>query len=90
LSKAELGQRLPTADQADALARFFGEDPIELKARRIAEKFRQEHLGNPAAARAVSILHGQAGESARVEARLPAPEESGPAADQSVIVMHAD
>ena len=57
LSKVELGQRLPTADQAAAIAKFFKIDVTEMEARRIAEKFRMEHADNPAASQAVQILH---------------------------------
>jgi HTH-type transcriptional regulator, competence development regulator len=57
LSKAELGQRLLTADQAAAIARFFKIDATEMEARRIAEKFRSEHADNPAALQAVQMLH---------------------------------
>src|SRR5215469_12872908 len=49
LSKAELGQRLLTAEQAAAVAKFFKIDAMEMEARRIVEKFRMEHANNPAA-----------------------------------------
>ena len=57
LSKAELGQRLLTAEQAAAIAKFFKVEPNEMEARRIAEKFRTEHADNPAALQAVQMLH---------------------------------
>jgi transcriptional regulator with XRE-family HTH domain len=57
LSKVELGQRLPTAEQTTALGRFFGVNQEEMEARRIAEKFRSEHAENPAAAKALQILN---------------------------------
>lgn len=57
LSKAELGQRLLTAEQAAAVAKFFKIDAMEMEARRIVEKFRMEHGDNPAADQAVQILH---------------------------------
>lgn len=57
LSKAELGQRPLTAEQAAAIARYFKVDATEMEARRIAEKFRTEHAGNPAAAQALQILN---------------------------------
>jgi HTH-type transcriptional regulator, competence development regulator len=60
LSKVELGQRLPTAEQTTALARFFQQDPTHAEARRIAEKFRQEHAHNPAAVQALQILNEDA------------------------------
>jgi len=57
LSKAELSQRLLTAEQAAAIARFFKINLTEMEARRIAEKFRMEHADNPAASQAVQLLH---------------------------------
>ena len=57
LSKAELCQRLLTADQVAAIARFFKVDGNEMEARRIAEKFRMEHADNPAVLQALQILN---------------------------------
>ncbi len=57
LSKAELGQRLLTAEQANAIAKFFGIDANEFEARRIVERFRLEHADNPAAEQAINMLH---------------------------------
>jgi transcriptional regulator with XRE-family HTH domain len=57
LSKVELGHRMLTPEQAAAIARFFHVDETEIEARRIAEKFRVEHAGNPAAKQAINILH---------------------------------
>jgi transcriptional regulator with XRE-family HTH domain len=57
LSKAELGQRLLTADQVAAIAKFFKEDGTQMEARRIAEKFRMEHADNPAVLQALQILN---------------------------------
>lgn len=57
LSKVELGHRIPTEKQAAALARYFGVDSHEMEARRIAEKFRQDFADNPAAGKAVQMLH---------------------------------
>ena len=57
LSKVELGQRLLTADQSSAIAKFFGIDSTEIEARRIVERFRLEHADNPAAEQAVNMLH---------------------------------
>lgn len=57
LSKIELGYRIPTDKQAAALARYFGVDSHEMEARRIAEKFRQDFADNPAAGKAVQMLH---------------------------------
>lgn len=56
LSKVELGQRSVTAEQANAIAKFFGIDVKEMEARRIAERFRVEHAGNPAAMQAINML----------------------------------
>jgi transcriptional regulator with XRE-family HTH domain len=57
LSKVELGQRLLTAEQAAAIAKFFHLDATEIEARRIVEKFRLEHADNPAAEQAIHMLH---------------------------------
>ncbi len=57
LSKAELGQRSLTADQASAIAKFYDIDPNDVEARRIVERFRTEHAENPAAAQAIIMLH---------------------------------
>ena len=57
LSKVELGQRLLTAEQAAAIAKFFNLDANEIEARRIVEKFRLEHADNPAAEQAIHMLH---------------------------------
>lgn len=57
LSKAELGQRLLTTEQARAIARFYKIDPTEIEARRIVERFRLEHANNPAAEQAINMLH---------------------------------
>lgn len=57
LSKVELGQRMLTADQAAAIAKFFDLDANDIEARRIVEKFRLEHADNPAAEQAILMLH---------------------------------
>lgn len=57
LSKVELGHRVLTKLQAEALAHYFGVDLQDMEARRIAEKFRQDFADNPAAERAVQILN---------------------------------
>lgn len=57
LSKVELGQRLLTAGQAAAIAKFFALDANDIEARRIVEKFRLEHADNPAAEQAINMLH---------------------------------
>jgi transcriptional regulator with XRE-family HTH domain len=91
LSKAELGQRLPTADQTGALARFFQQDPVEWEALRIAQKFRQDHSGNPAAARAVLMLHtGRGSEKIPPSTAPVVVEEPEPPPDNGVMILHAD
>jgi transcriptional regulator with XRE-family HTH domain len=57
LSKIELGHRVPTENQAAALARYFAVDSHDMEARRIAEKFRQDFADNPAAGKAVQMLN---------------------------------
>ncbi len=57
LSKVELGQRMLTTDQAQAIAKFFSIDANEMEARRIAERFRLEYADNPAAEQAIHMLH---------------------------------
>jgi|ERR1022692_2445431 transcriptional regulator with XRE-family HTH domain len=56
LSKAELGQRLPTEEQVKALAIFFKVRPEEMEARRLAEKLIRELEESPAGAAALNIL----------------------------------
>lgn len=56
LSKVELGQRLLTAEQAAAIANFYGLDANEIEARRIVEKFHLAHANNPAAKQAIHML----------------------------------
>lgn len=57
VSKVELGQRLLSAEQAAALARFFGADPAETEARRVAEEIRHYYGANPATPQALQILN---------------------------------
>jgi transcriptional regulator with XRE-family HTH domain len=56
LSKAELGQRLPTEEQVKALALFFKINPEEMEARRLAEKLLRELEDSPAGPAAFNIL----------------------------------
>ena len=56
LSKAELGQRLPTAEQVKALAVLFKVKPQDMEARRLAEKLLRELEDSPAGAAAFNIL----------------------------------
>jgi transcriptional regulator with XRE-family HTH domain len=71
LSKIELGQRLPTEEQARALAAFFSLSFEVLEAKRLAERFWLEHGDSPAARRAVSLLREKAADySARKRSSL--------------------
>jgi transcriptional regulator with XRE-family HTH domain len=63
LSKIELGQRLPTETQTAALARFFAVPADEMQARRIAEKFWQEHRTSKGATRAATLIKEAAADS---------------------------
>ena len=56
LSKAELGQRIPTSDQVARLATFFKVPTDQMEGRRVAEKVIQEIAASSAAERALSIL----------------------------------
>ena len=56
LSKIELGQRLPTEQQAAAFAAYFGVSAEDMEAKRIAEKFWLENKDNPAAAKAARLI----------------------------------
>lgn len=56
LSKAELGKRIPTAEQATRLANFFGVSKEQMETRRVAEKALQEIESSPLGLEALSIL----------------------------------
>lgn len=56
LSKAELGQRLPTAEQVSKLAKFLKVDATLMEAKRVAEKVMQEISASCAGAEALNIL----------------------------------
>lgn len=56
LSKAELGQRLPTEEQVKSLATLFDLKPQDMEARRLAEKLMRELEESPAGAAAFNIL----------------------------------
>ena len=56
MSKIELGQRLPTEKQIAAFADFFGVQPEEMEAKRLAEKFWIENRNNPAASKAATLI----------------------------------
>lgn len=59
LSKIELGKRLPTEAQAEAVGRFFGIPAVEMRARRLAEKFRGEKQKARVTHRALEILRAE-------------------------------
>lgn len=61
LQKIEQGQRMPTEEQAAALAKFFRVRAADMQARWIAEKFRRDFAEHPAAADAITILAEEAG-----------------------------
>lgn len=61
LSRFEHGQRVPTAEQAEALARCFGVDAEEAHALRIADQFRRKYADHPAAGAAIRRLAEGAG-----------------------------
>lgn len=61
LSRFEHGQRVPTEEQAEALARCFGVDAGEAHALRIADQFRRKYADHPAAGAAIRRLAESAG-----------------------------
>ena len=61
LSKAELGQRLPTAEQVTKLAKFLKADATLMEAKRVAEKVMQEITASSAGAEALTILREEPG-----------------------------
>ena len=56
LGKVERGERFPTIEQADALARFFGHDKVDLRLRLMAAKMLAECDGDHALAHSVAGL----------------------------------
>jgi transcriptional regulator with XRE-family HTH domain len=56
LSKVELGQRLPTEEQASSIAKFLGIDETKVIGRLFAERFIRQHKDSPAAAREAIII----------------------------------
>lgn len=62
LSKIELGQRLPTTEQAKIFANFFKVPLEEMEAKRLAERFWMDHGDNPAAKKAALLIKEQAAE----------------------------
>lgn len=61
LSKVELGQRLPTAEQITKLAKFLEADSTLMEAKRVAEKVMQEIIASSAGAEALNILREEPG-----------------------------
>ncbi len=56
LSRFETGERLPTEEQANTLAKFFKADRTEAHALRIADQFRRKFADHPAARAAILRL----------------------------------
>ncbi len=71
LSKAELGQRLPTAEQVAKLAKFFKVDATLMEAKRVAEKVMLEISSSPAGEQALSILREEANYSCSPAKKKP-------------------
>ena len=63
LCKIERGNRLPTDEQATALARYFEVPPVQIESALMAEKFLKNAAKNPAAAAlALARIEESAGE----------------------------
>ncbi len=56
LSRFETGERIPTEEQADTLAKFFKANRTEAHALRIAGQFRKKFADHPAARAAILRL----------------------------------
>lgn len=54
LGKVERGERLPTSEQAGAIARFLGIDETDVRIRLVAAKLLQQCGGDPSLARAAA------------------------------------
>jgi transcriptional regulator with XRE-family HTH domain len=61
ISRFETGERLPTEEQADALAEFFRSDREQAHALRIAGQFRRKFAHHPAARAAIARLAEEEG-----------------------------
>lgn len=72
LSKAELGQRLPTQEQIAKLANFFKVDATLMEAKRVAEKVMLEISSSPAGEQALSILREETNHACSSGKRKPA------------------
>ena len=63
LSKVELGQRLPTAENCAALARHYGAELLQIEAARMQEEILKKMAKNPeAGALALARIEESAGE----------------------------
>lgn len=71
LSKIELGDRLPTDAQADALARYYKIPADEMRRRVVAGRILQQFGDDPALHDAISIVREEAGPSA---SPMPSPK----------------
>jgi transcriptional regulator with XRE-family HTH domain len=60
LSKIELGDRLPTPEQASALAEFYAVCPNEMEGARMAARILRELRNHPAAPRVMQIVQESA------------------------------
>src|SRR4051812_49056838 len=61
LSRFETGERIPTEEQADTLAKFFNANKTEAHALRIAAQFRKKFADHPAARAAILRLAEEEG-----------------------------
>ena len=61
LSRFETGERIPTEEQADTLAKFFRTNKTEPHALRIAAQFRRKFADHPAAREAILRLAEEQG-----------------------------
>jgi hypothetical protein len=61
LSKIELGDRLPTDTQADALASFYKIPPDEMRRRVVAGRILQQFGDDPVLHEAISLVREEAG-----------------------------
>gem|GEM_PF-1422283 len=61
LHRFETGERIPTEEQTDTLAKFFRSDKTEPHALRIAAQFRRKFADHPAAREAILRLAEEAG-----------------------------
>ncbi|MEW6304905.1 MAG: helix-turn-helix transcriptional regulator [Verrucomicrobiota bacterium] len=60
LSKLEVGDRVPTDAQAEALARYYGVTVEEMRRRLVAARILHEYGGDPALPEALSLVREEA------------------------------